>query len=443
MAKPTQEDLDNNVYHLVTGANTGLGFSICCRLIDEFLLQTAPSPSPSTLTIIFTTRSANKASDTLRRLQTHLHTTHPSPASSSRITLHPETLDLHNLLSTRLLARRLAATIPKLDSVVLNAGIGGWTSIDWPRAIWAVCTDLVHSVSWFEHKVAPKGVLAPVQTSGSGSGSEPRLGSIFTANVFGHYMLCHNLMPLLRNNSPESPGRIIWVSSLEATLAHFDVNDLQGLRTKVSYESSKTLTDVLALTADLDGSKPWVKSFCTADGQSDDKEEGEEGPMPNIYLTHPGICGTGILPLAWPLFYLMLCAFWMARWIGSPWHTMWTYVGACAPAWVAGSKQSVLDDAEGPYRANGGGRVKWGSSTDRVGRDCAASTEIDGWGHGGVVGGAVVEADRVRRRKRGMKDLTAHEKVEFEVLGRECWRQMEELRGVWEGVLDREEGKAE
>ncbi|PYH88284.1 3-ketosteroid reductase [Aspergillus ellipticus CBS 707.79] len=432
MANSTQDDLDDQVYTLVTGANTGLGFSICCRLMDEFL-QTAPPTR--TLTIIFTTRSSKKATDTLRRLQSHLTSTSTSSTSSHRITLHPETLDLTNLLSTRTLARRLSTTIPKLDSIILNAGIGGWTGIDWPAAIWNVLTDLVHTVSWFSHKLAPAGMLAPAQTT---SENEPRLGSIFCANVFGHYMLAHNLMPLLRNTSPASPGRIIWVSSLEATIEFLDVRtDLQGLRSRTAYESSKTLTDVLALTADLEGPRKWVRGFCDAERVDGDVD----GPMPNTYLTHPGICGTGILPLAWPLFYLMLAAFWMARWLGSPWHTMWTYAGACAPAWLAGSAQEALDAAEEPYRRSGGGRVKWGSSTDRLGRDGPASTEILGWGYGGVVGGAVVEADRVRRRKRGMKDLTAEERVEFEELGRESWKQMEELRVLWEGILDREEAK--
>ena len=68
------------------------------------------------------------------------------------------------------------------------------------------------------------------------------------------------------------------------------------------------------------------------------------------------------------------------------------------------------------------------------------STEVDGWGHGGVVGTPVVEEDRLRRRKRGDADLGTEEKEEFVELGRRCWREMEELRGVWEGILDRVEG---
>jgi 3-keto steroid reductase len=55
------------------------------------------------------------------------------------------------------------------------------------------------------------------------------------------------------------------------------------------------------------------------------------------------------------------------------------------------------------------------------------------------VGRAVVEADRLRRRKRGAVDLTREEREKFEELGRQCWKQMEELRVKWEAILDRAE----
>lgn len=48
-----------------------------------------------------------------------------------------------------------------------------------------------------------------------------------------------------------------------------------------------------------------------------------------------------------------------------------------------------------------------------------------------------MDADRWRRRKRGARDLEAEEKTRFEELGRECWRQMEELRIRWDGLLDK------
>ncbi|KAL4866995.1 hypothetical protein BDV12DRAFT_171985 [Aspergillus spectabilis] len=435
MATSGAGNVEDNVFVLVTGANSGLGYSICCRLADEFL--TSCQNDRRLLTVIFTTRSTRKGSDTLRSLQNHLRTSVRESSAAARVTFVPENVDLCNLLSVRALSRRLNKNFPKLDAVVLNAGMGGWTGIDWPLAIWTVVTDLVHAVSWPTYKVAPAGVITDNQTT-SFADKEPRLGTIFCANIFGHYMLAHNVMPLLRRSgSPNGPGRVIWVSSQEATIKLFDLDDLQGLRTLTSYESSKALTDILSLTSNLPSTAPWVKAFYSADFDNTDTTDPSQSP--DIYLSHPGICATAIIPLALPLFYAMLVAFWLARLLGSPWHNMSSYLGARAPVWLALSTQSTLNTAEEPYVRHGGGKAKWGSSSTRSGASLVASTEVDGWGYGGVVGPAVVEEDRYRRRKRGARDLTEEEKERFEELGRKCWQRMEELRVQWDEILDKEE----
>ncbi|KAL3479120.1 hypothetical protein BJX99DRAFT_223112 [Aspergillus californicus] len=435
MTKSVAVGVEDKAFVLVTGANSGLGFSICCRLADEFL--TSRQNDHRALTVIFTTRSTRKGNDTLARLQGHLRASVRDHSAASRVTFIPENVDLCNLLSVRALSRRLNENFPELDSIVLNAGIGGWTGLNWPSAVWGICTDLIHSASWPSYKVAPAGLVTKNQTTAFAD-TEPRVGEVFCANVFGHYMLAHNVMPLLqKSGSPDSPGRVIWMSSLEATPKQLSVNDFQGLRTLAPYESSKALTDVLALTSNLPSTAPWVKSFYSVEPR-DSKTIGQP-TNPNMYVSHPGICGTAIIPLWAPLFYAMLAAFWLARLLGSPWHTMSSYLGACAPVWLSISSQSVIDDAEAPYKRHNGGKVKWGSSATIFGANFPASTELEGWGHGGVVGPAVLTEDRSRRRKRGMVDLTAEEKERFEDLGRTCWQKMEELRKQWDQILDGEE----
>lgn len=54
-----------------------------------------------------------------------------------------------------------------------------------------------------------------------------------------------------------------------------------------------------------------------------------------------------------------------------------------------------------------------------------------GWGYSGVVG----EKVRSKGRRREARDISSEDREEFEGLGRECWRQMEGLRGEWEGLL--------
>ncbi|KAJ5631355.1 uncharacterized protein N7484_011455 [Penicillium longicatenatum] len=421
-----------DTYVLVTGANSGLGYSICRRLANEFLKT---RPQSSCLNIIFTTRSARKAQDTTRRLEADLRKIAPSPADFSRVRFLPESVDLGSLVSVRACSRRLNSTFPKLDAIILNAGIGGWSGIDWLAAVWGVCTDLLYQVTWPTYKVAPVGVLTEKQIS-SKEPQEPALGSVFCANVFGHYMLAHNVAPLLkRAKAPDGPGRVIWVSSIEGTVKFFDMQDIQGLRNTTPYESSKALTDVLALTSDLPSTAPWaVDSYFG----SDDADKEKSG-MPTIHVAHPGICATAIVPLPLPLIWAMVITFWVARMLGSPWHTMSTYLGANSPVFLALSSKAELDAAEEPYRRAGGGKPKWGSSASRCGAGNVICTETDGWGYGGVVGAPVVEADRQRLRKRGAVDLTAEQREKFEQLGRQCWKEMEELRIKWDAILDEAE----
>ena len=408
--------------------------------MDEFLQNN--NNNQKCLTVIFTTRSTKKGNDTLSRLTEHLNSNphnNKNPSTTNinpkkRIQLISENVDLSNLISVRKLSQRLLQSLPKLDAIILNAGLGGWTGIDWVGAIWGICTDLVHQVSWPTYKLAAVGVITPPQINADSD--EPRLGGVFCANVFGHYMLAHNLVPLLKKTATATghidDGRIIWISSLEATIKLFDINDIQGLRSNTPYESSKALTDILALTSTLPSTAPWVNSFYN---NNDDKHM-----KTSMHVSHPGICGTSIVPLPLPLFYSMLCVMTIARLLGSPWHTVSTYLGAIAPVWLALSSSADLHNAELPYLLNGGGgRAKWGSSCDDIlgKKGEPASTEVDGWGYGGVVGPAVVEGDKYRRRKRGAVDLSSDERVRFEELGRLCWQRMEELRILWDGILDK------
>jgi 3-keto steroid reductase len=434
--EPTREPLQNWIIPIFFWANqlscrcSGLGYSTCQRLIDEFAKN---FPNTHKLTLVITTRRPAAQVRSLKN-EFHQYALRLGSQVAERIRILAETLDLLNLSSVRALSQRLNRNFPKLDAIILNAGIGGWSGLNWPKAIWSVSTDMIHATTWPSYKLGYVGMVVPKQTQ---QAEEKPLGSVFCSNVFGHYMLAHNVMPLLRRSGqPNGPGRVVWLSSIESTINFFNADDIQGLKSNASYESSKALTDVLALTSDLPSTAPWVKSFLSTT-ESDDEDSSK--PSPINYVGHPGICGTAIVPLLLPLFYLMIVAFYFARWLGSPWHPNSPYLGANAPVWLALSPQSTLDAAEKPYRDQGGGRVKWGSSTDIFGTPIVASTETDGWGFGGMVGGAVLAADKARRRKRGMKVATAEDRLQFEELGRRCWQYMEELRVEWETLLEREE----
>ncbi|KAL8686697.1 MAG: hypothetical protein Q9224_005366, partial [Gallowayella concinna] len=119
------EDFHN--YILVTGANGGLGYAICCRLIDEFMLT---RPSSHSLRLIITTRDKTKSHDTIAKLKDHIfrtrkhHKLHEKTPLVAKIYLQAEQVDLCQLRSVQTLVKRLIRSLPKLDTVILNAGHG-------------------------------------------------------------------------------------------------------------------------------------------------------------------------------------------------------------------------------------------------------------------------------------------------------------------------------
>jgi 3-keto steroid reductase len=420
-----------------------LGLGICRRLIDEYIRV---KPLTAHLTLIFTTRDAEKGSATLDVLQKQLSTYGTSFVAkrfTRRIHLQPETVELTDLLSVRALYRRLLlSNIPKLDAIILNAGIGGWSGIDWPKAIYQVLTDLVQGVTWPEFKLSPVGRLTKSQLAPPGvarDASEPPLGVVFCANVFGHYMLAHGLMPLLRFCDPQTPGRIIWISSVEVSGRDFNPDDLQGLASENAYGHSKRLTDLMALTAEgQPATAKMVDSYCDTE-----HTKGANGPItvsskPLIYVAHPGICATSIVPLMLPLYWAMLLAMYIARWIGSPWHTITVEAAACAPVWLALGPEN---DQEGNASDKDRHGVKWGSATDRWGSVRVAKTDVEGWGLDGS--GMPVDwwAKGGRGRMRGAKDANREDVETFVEEGAKVWREMEQLRKEWEERLDEHEKK--
>ncbi len=215
------------------------------------------------------------------------------------------------------------------------------------------------------------------------------LGTVFCSNVFGHYVLVHELLPLLRRPPPETeadplpPARIIWESSVEVVCwKYLSLDDFQGLRSLEAYESSKRLADVLSLTADLEGVRPFSDRFFAAADADWEDDEGDWGPStaPVCYVTHPGVVCSSIFPLPAVIFCLYQFAMYLARWIGSPWHPVTAYNGAAAAVWLA-----LLDENAVAGRLDAR-HVKWGSSASRGGRMLVKRTEVEGWGWRGRLG---------------------------------------------------------
>ncbi|KAK0742418.1 hypothetical protein B0T21DRAFT_391143 [Apiosordaria backusii] len=435
----------DTLFVLVTGANSGIGFGICQRLIDEYLTTRSLT---SHLILIPTTRSHKKSQETITNLREHAKKfAESSPALRSRagqnynpqqatrrIHILSVQIDLCNLPTIATAANQLLSgtlsspstapefesltnvKIPRLDSIIFNAGIGGWYGIKWPKVAHNIFTKgIVSATTWPTFKGGNLGqIITPVPDS------KETMGEVFCANVFGHYLFAQKLVPLLSRpkSSPLPPGRIIWESSIDADWDTFSLDDFQALKTDAAYESTKRLTDILALTSSLPASKPYVDKYLSV---SEDKTP------PKIYLAHPGIVQTTLFPLNAFMFFWYQVVLYLVRWMGSPWHPITGYNGSNAPAWLALQEQEALD-------AEHAERVKWGSAADRWGRNYVRKTEVDGWGWEG----RVEEMEELRKqgklvgRKGGMALVKEERLVEFKELGGSVWRRMEELRGEWE-----------
>jgi 3-keto steroid reductase len=341
-----------------------------------------------------------------------------------RVFFRQERLDLLSLVSVQKLSKRLRETTPQLDVVICNAGIGGWVAMNWPRVFLTILTGWKSAVTWPTFKIAGKEWLAKPQIPHSQKEppvEEPPLGEVFCANFFGHYLLGHYLTPLLSRKMRKdgSRGRLIWTSSVESYAHCLDLDDIQGIKSTEPYESTKRLTDLMAISSVLPSTSAVVGRYF---GHTQPPQNTTD---PRIYVSHPGVCATTIFALPLILEYAMFFAFYVARWLGSQWHPITVEKGAVATVWLALAKQSTLDTMEEKE-----GVGKWGSATDFWGQERVERTEVAGWGWGGKLG-------EYKRKGRDpyAKDLTQESREQFEETGRKCWEKLEALRCEWEDRL--------
>ena len=350
-----------------------------------------------------------------------------------------------SLLSIRALSRKLLASdLPHLNAIVLNAGIGGWSGLNWPLAIWTFLTGIRQATTWPIYKLGLVGLVTKPQfPQEANAGNEPLLGELFCANTFGHYMLVHWLMPLFRACPPESPGKVVWSTSLELPGEQYNPDDHQALKSDEAYEHTKRMGDMLGLTAAQPASAKQVKGYTTPSLSVDSGQQRPSRSEPTFLVSHPGICETPIISLYWILYYNYRLSLYLSRWCGSPWANVTSYLGAASATWLALASLADIKARQVEAIGNdGGGPCNWGSSVDRLGHSYIRVTDVKGWGLNGTAepfkdkwwGGSV-------GRKTGATDASKEDVEDFLAQGAEVWDKMEALRKEWEARIERYEAE--
>ncbi|KIJ21211.1 hypothetical protein PAXINDRAFT_160468 [Paxillus involutus ATCC 200175] len=302
---------------IVTGANSGVGFGICHRLLLQLSAKTSEDARPKYafhnvspglegpeircdgLTLIMACRSKQRAEVARTRLydlvDEHVHRLKHSRdydghaeifRKNLNIAIH--TIDLSHIQSVFRFADEISHTYPYVSHLICNAGLACFARIDWLLAIWQLLTDWVSATT-----------TARYLLQNTGDVSRDGLGWVWQCNVFGHYVLFRALEPILAKYTNSTGSRVVWVSSHGASSEFYDPKDWQLVKTGHSYDCSKYQMNQVSLHLDREATHNQV------DGK----------PTVRHFTVLPGVAATNIANE-------LLGKFTGARLLGSPYHTI-------------------------------------------------------------------------------------------------------------------------
>ncbi|RLV91655.1 3-keto-steroid reductase [Spathaspora sp. JA1] len=285
---------------LITGASSNLGYNIAIRLLQQL-------PQDKHITLIVTSRTLPNVKTSISDIKQFINDN--LPTKSGQVEFDYLLVDFTDMVSILSGYYELTKRYKHLDYFFVNAAQGVYSGIDWFGATVEILKNPIDAVTNPNYKLQRVGVK---------SGDD--LGLVFQANVFGPYYLIHKLKTSLLRNG----GKIIWISSVMSQAKYLSFNDLQLLRSPNSYEGSKRIVDLLHYG--------WYKDLKSQYGIES-------------YLVHPGIFTSFSFfqYLNWFTYYGMLVLFYMARWLGSPYHNIEGYIAANAPVAAAMGRVNQVD----------------------------------------------------------------------------------------------------
>ncbi|KAH9955571.1 hypothetical protein BC827DRAFT_1236492 [Russula dissimulans] len=378
---------------IVTGANNGVGFGICRRLLHAFVQSNSPEDArplfpqsgvdepgieieyPCTdLTLIMACRSRQRAEaartqllelfeDDVARLRRVPGGAERVDAFRANLIVAIHTLDLASVRSTLAFADEVAHTYPYVSHLVCNAGVAPFLKISWSLLLRQVWRNLLE-LNLFDLVTNPS-----YNIQHTGLMSDDGLGWAWQCNVFGHYILCRALEGKLAG-SRTGPGRVVWMSSHAAHADAYDADDWQLVRSARPYEGTKFQMDLIR--AELS------------------RRVGPSAPIRH-FAVHPGMVASSIDAALIGSFMsqIKVVVFYLARWFGSLHHNISPWNGSAAAVYVCLAPLAFIPvflSAAGTFVTQKGTEQKDGllplclhSVTDRRGCNTVASTPFDVW----------------------------------------------------------------
>ncbi|RHZ82979.1 hypothetical protein Glove_101g44 [Diversispora epigaea] len=303
-----KQPISSSKIALITGANSGIGFAIAQRL----LYHSSQNPLDK-YRILLGCRNEVKAS----KARTDLLKEYPNSLIDIVI------VDVSSVNSIFKFCRKLKKKYDHIDLLFCNAGILSCVYVDW----WIFPHQLLSNPK--ELFTDTKSIIQPV-----GNLTEEGLGETFACNIFGHYVMIHQLEDML---AAAGHARIIWTSSCTARRDDYNPIDYQCIEGSSPYESSKYITDIISVALNSRLNQRNIFSF----------------------TTHPGVVATNIVSdhLGFVMGKLMKIGFYTARILGLKEETITAWNGSYSNYIVATQPIENLNK----YHKYGSYVKPWGS----------------------------------------------------------------------------------
>ncbi|KAJ7332376.1 hypothetical protein JRQ81_014556 [Phrynocephalus forsythii] len=275
---------------LVTGANSGIGFALCERLLQE----------DGSLHVCLACRNMEKANLARDKLLSSF------PVADISILQ----IDVGDMGSVLRAAEEIKTRFHRLDYLFLNAGIMVNPSISFGAFVRGI----------FSRRVYRMLTTAEGMMSQEDRVTSDGLQEVFATNLFGHFLLIRQLEPLVC--SAEKNCHLIWTSSVNAHKSNFSLQDYQHSHGTENYSSSKYATDLTSVALNNHYNKRGLYSSVIC----------------------PGIVKSNMTYKLLPPFIWILLSplFWLFRLFG-PTYTLTPYNGAEAQIWLFKQKPESLD----------------------------------------------------------------------------------------------------